>query len=101
MLNKLLDLPCDYLIIDRTPFWDGSIDRLCVQRVPPSIYPASYPVWVFPEQIFLHYIQKRNFEVVSKFQSLDLLPAPVPVVWKGMILERKNLFKSTASSSIT
>jgi putative methyltransferase (TIGR04325 family) len=89
MLDKLLDLPCDYLIIDRTSFWDGSTDRLCVQQVPPSIYPASYPIWIFSEHIFLQYIQRRNFESIAEFQSLDMLKAPVHAVWKGMMLERK------------
>jgi putative methyltransferase (TIGR04325 family) len=97
ILNKLLDLSCDYVLIDRTPFWDGSTDRLCVQQVPPSIHPASYPVWIFSEQNFIQSIQKRNFEVVSKFQSLDLLPAPVPTVWKGMVLVRKKSFLGSVS----
>jgi len=94
MLNKLLDLPSDYVIIDRTPFWDGSTDRLGVQQVPPSIYPASYPCWIFSEQNFLKYIQNRNFEIVAEFQSLDMLKAPVHTVWKGMILERKKIILS-------
>jgi putative methyltransferase (TIGR04325 family) len=92
MLDKLLEFPCDYFIIDRTPFWDGSTDRLCVQKVPPSIYPASYPIRIFSEQIFLQYIQKRNFEIVAEFQSLDMLKAPVHAVWKGMILKRKKSY---------
>jgi putative methyltransferase (TIGR04325 family) len=95
ILNKLLDLPCDYVIIDRTPFWDGSTDRLCVQQVPPSIYTASYPVWIFSEQIFLQYIQQRNFEIISEFQSLDMLKAPVHAIWKGMLLERENFSTGT------
>jgi len=92
MLNKLLDLPCDYLIIDRTSFWDGSKDRLCVQQVPPSIYPASYPIWIFSEHNFLQHIQKRDFEIVAEFQSLDKIKAPIHAVWKGMMLERKKSF---------
>ena len=92
VLNKLLDLPVDTVIIDRTSFLEGPTDRLCVQKVPPDIYPASYPIWIFSEQQFIHYIQKRNFEIITEFQSLDLLKAPVHAVWKGMILERKKSF---------
>jgi putative methyltransferase (TIGR04325 family) len=98
VLNKLLDLPVDNVIIDRTSFLEGPADRLCVQKVPPDIYPASYPIWIFSEQQFVHYIQKRNFEIITEFQSLDLLKAPVHAVWKGMILKRKNPFKRVNTS---
>jgi len=30
VLRTLLASPCNHLIVDRTPFWDGSEDRLCV-----------------------------------------------------------------------
>lgn len=89
ILNKLLDQTVDYVIIDRTPFWDGTKDRLGVEHVPPRIYPATYPVWIFSEQNFIRYIQKKNFEIVTEFQSLDMFNAPVCAVWKGMILKKK------------
>lgn len=90
MFDTLLDhLTCDTVIIDRTSFWDGSTDMLCIQHVPPSIYSATYPIWIFSRQKFLQYLQKRNFEIVAEFQSLDMLKAPVRAVWKGMVLERK------------
>lgn len=92
MLNKMLDLSIDHIIIDRTPFWDGSTDRLCVQKVPPTVYPASYPIWVLSNQIFFNYFRNKNFEIIAEFQSLDLLKAPVHAIWKGMILKGKNLF---------
>lgn len=34
------------LLIDRTPLVDADADRVIVQQVPPSIYPASYPCWI-------------------------------------------------------
>ena len=48
---------------------------------------------------FLQYIQKRNFESIVEFQSLDMLIAPVHAVWKGMMLERTDLFKGTVAST--
>jgi len=62
-----------------------------VQHVPSSIYPASYPVWIFSEQVFLLYIQERKFEPVAEFQGFDDINAPVRTVWKGMILKRKKI----------
>jgi putative methyltransferase (TIGR04325 family) len=91
LLDKLLSLPVEYIIIDRIPFLEGSKDRLCVQHVPSSIYPASYPVWIFSEQVFLLYIQERKFEPVAEFQGFDDINAPVRTVWKGMILKRKKI----------
>ncbi|MCX6690450.1 MAG: methyltransferase, TIGR04325 family, partial [Methanoregula sp.] len=89
ILNKLLNLPIDYVIIDKTPFWDGSTDRLCVQKVPPSIYPASYPSWIFAKGKFLHQIAKKDYEVIVDFENFDHLSGPVEFTYRGMILSRK------------
>ncbi|MEI7552748.1 MAG: methyltransferase, TIGR04325 family [Verrucomicrobiota bacterium] len=42
-----------HLIIDRTGFVRRGRDRLTVQRVPPAIYPASYPCWFFDRAALL------------------------------------------------
>jgi putative methyltransferase (TIGR04325 family) len=93
MLNKLLDLSCEYVIIDRTPFWEGSSDRLCVQKVPPSIYPASYPSWIFAKEKFLHQIAKKDYEVIADFENLDHLSGPVEFTYRGMIISRERALK--------
>jgi putative methyltransferase (TIGR04325 family) len=36
-----------HVVIDRTPSSHLDHDLLAVQRVPPEIYPASYPCWIF------------------------------------------------------
>ncbi|MCX6031984.1 MAG: methyltransferase, TIGR04325 family [Chloroflexi bacterium] len=88
ILDELLGLTCDCLIIDRTPFWNGPMDRLCVQHVPAEIYSASYPSWIFPIQRFRS-VLNENWEVVAEFDSLDKLAAPVETIWKGMIATRQ------------
>lgn len=88
LLGELLGLDCDHIIIDRTPFWNGSCDRLCVQNVSPSIYPASYPSWVFSMQQF-HSHLSNEWKVMVEFESLDRLKSPIQANWKGMILIRK------------
>ena len=87
VLDQIYTLPCDLVIIDRTPFWAGPTDRLCVQIVPPSIYTASYPIWIFSKTRFNHYLNE-TWQILVKFDSLDRLSAPVNAVWQGMILER-------------
>jgi putative methyltransferase (TIGR04325 family) len=92
VFEQIQKIPCDHIIIDRMPFWADPTDRLCVQRVPPDIYAASYPCWIFAQskfQAFLH----ETWQIITTFSSLDRLSAPVEVVWQGMILERKKQAK--------
>lgn len=87
-LRELLGLRCDHIIIDRTPFSDGPIDRLYVQNVPPSIYHASYPSWVFSMQRFRSHLSDE-WKIVAEFESLDRLKSPIQANWKGMIIVRQ------------
>lgn len=86
-LHELLELRCGHIIIDRTPFWDGSTDRLCVQNVPPTIYPASYPSWIFSMQRFRSHLS-NEWNIMAEFNSLDRLKSPIQANWKGMIIVR-------------
>lgn len=42
-----------HVVIDRTPCSGLARDVLTVQTVPPQIYPASYPCWIFSRQRLL------------------------------------------------
>ena len=95
-LCELLRLPCDHVIIDRTPFWEGPSDKLCVQKVPPSIYPASYPSWVFSKRRFLGYF-RDEWQIVAEFDSLDRLRSPVPTTWRGITAVRRRRGTDSAS----
>ena len=93
LLDRLSTLPCETLIIDRTPFFDGSTDRLCVQHVPAEIYPATYPSWIFSLEHLRAYC-KEHWDIVAEFDGFDQLPAPVAAIWKGMIgVKRKGQVK--------
>jgi putative methyltransferase (TIGR04325 family) len=87
-LYQLLNLPCEYLIIDRTPFWDGATDRLCVQHVPSKIYAASYPSWIFSTERFCSHFG-TNWGLKAEFHNPDRLPGPIPFVYRGLILHRR------------
>jgi putative methyltransferase (TIGR04325 family) len=88
LLDSLRSSPCEFLIIDRTPFWAGSADRICVQQVPPEIYPASYPSWIFSTQRFQS-ILSLHWDVVAEFDDPDHMPAPVPMSYRGLIAQRR------------
>jgi len=88
MLNDLLGLDCGHLLVDRTPFWDGPEDRLCIEHVPKEIYPASYPSWIFSTELFRSHIE-QNWVVVADFEGFDKFPGPVPCTFRGMIARRR------------
>ncbi|MHB8835450.1 MAG: methyltransferase, TIGR04325 family [Candidatus Methylomirabilia bacterium] len=78
---------CGSIIVDRTPFWSGPADRLCVQTVPPEIYPARYPSWIFSRQRFLSGL-RATWRVMAAYDNPDRLPGPVDFSYQGLILVR-------------
>ena len=71
ILSNLVRAGVQYILIDRTPFIVGDNDRLTVQHVPPSIYPASYPAWFFSEQRFLNEVKRLGLRVEYWFPADD------------------------------
>jgi putative methyltransferase (TIGR04325 family) len=45
VLHRLMNLHCPYIVVDNTYFNYETRDRICIQKVPPEIYDASYPCW--------------------------------------------------------
>lgn len=81
VLDKLMDLPCDYVIIDRTPFWEGNFDKLYIQKT--EIFNLSYPMWVFS----LNKFQKifRSAKMVEEFTGFE--DGLFDIRWKGFIVK--------------
>ena len=69
-LEKLLSYNFSFVIIDRTPFHNKDYDRITVQKVPPSIYRASYPCYIFNKQKFLSFFQMRGYSLIEEFDAL-------------------------------
>jgi hypothetical protein len=62
-----------------------------VQTVPPRIYPARYPCWIFSAS-GLAAALGRNFDVVAEFDShlgQDIRIGSLPVRYRGFILARR------------
>lgn len=78
-----------YVVIDRTPFSDASVDHISIQHVPSSIYPASYPCRVFGRQSFLDRWHGR-YDVIAQFDSNDGRASVkgLEFVFGGMILRK-------------
>lgn len=86
ILKQILELPSDYVILDKTPFWTGAADRLCLQTVPPEIYPASYPSWIFSQAHF--YAHLGDWQTMVMFDNPDKIRGPVDFAYQGAILVR-------------
>lgn len=59
---------CPFVLVDLTPVAELPRDRLTVQTVPPSIYPARYPCWIFSHARLRSELERR-FEIVAEFDS--------------------------------
>jgi len=79
----------EFIVIDRTPVWNGDRHRLLIQRVPPEIYPASYPCWVFNETRLLAQTSP-DYEVVADFGGLGA-PDSAPYKFRGFLLRDRDM----------
>jgi putative methyltransferase (TIGR04325 family) len=85
-VDLLLKHDFKYLLLDKMPFIDGDKDRLTIQKVPSSIYEASYPSWFFSEKKFKAIIQEK-YQIIEEFMCP--VEANLKSVFKGMILKLK------------
>lgn len=69
LLAEVISKGFSYIIFDRTPFLEKGNDRLTIQKVPPEIYPASYPAWFFNMDKFLAFFYP-NYDLVAEFNAL-------------------------------
>jgi putative methyltransferase (TIGR04325 family) len=89
LIKQIDDTGARIVIIDRTPFTNGVIDRICIQKVPKRIYQASYPMRVFSLIKFLD--RFRNWEVVAKTASPEgslVSGSGFDIQFQGFILRR-------------
>lgn len=89
LLAEVLKKGFTYIIFDRTSFLEKGDDRLTVQKVPPEIYPASYPAWFFNLEKFLNYFS-REYELMADFNSFESFRlGSVYAQNKGFIFRKK------------
>lgn len=90
LLQELLQCGFRHVLVDRTPFLVSGQERLTVQRVPSSIYPASYPAWFFGESKFTNAFGLQGYELVADFAALDIhAPDGEEAYFKGFIFEKE------------
>lgn len=64
-LVEMLKYDFKNIIIDITTIHEEDSDRITIQRVPPSIYEASYPAWFFSESKFIHFFELKGYKLVN------------------------------------
>jgi len=90
ILKTLCDIGADFLIIDRTPFLNSQGSTVIkVQKVPSSIYSASYPCWFFEISELIEFIEAAGYIKTETFNSLDRLSNLA--TWRGFIFKRERL----------
>lgn len=68
LLDEVVCHGMKLLVIDLTPVFKNRKDRLTVQRVPRSIYKASYPCWILSERKLINTLVP-TFELIASFPS--------------------------------
>lgn len=87
ILEKAKSLPLKFIVIDRTPFHKGDEDKIVLQRVSRSIYPASYPSWIFSKRKFENFL--RNDVILEKFDGFKERLTPY-TTYRGYIVQTKS-----------
>ena len=74
--------------IDRTPYLQTEQSSfVSVQKVPASIYEASYPCWLFQKAEILALLN-TNYKLIFESESLDRCD-DFPVIFQGLFFLRK------------
>jgi putative methyltransferase (TIGR04325 family) len=91
ILQELLNTPANTLIIDRTPMADIQENVACIQVVPPSIYPASYPAWIVSRSWLTR--ELHAWEIIAEFDGIEprgVTAGGIAFGWDGLIARRKS-----------
>lgn len=69
VLQQLLALQAPFFVVDRLTLAKDNVYKVALQKVPKSIYKASYPCHIFSETDFLKLIHEAGYELIEDFVS--------------------------------
>jgi putative methyltransferase (TIGR04325 family) len=87
ILSKLMSLEAKSIILDRMPITDSFDDRILMQRVPPEIYEATYPVHFLSGKKIKSFFEAGSWQRILHW-SLDeeiVMLDGKPVKYSGML----------------
>lgn len=88
VLRSLAGAGASVVVLDRTPFSDDGRERIVIQQVPPSIYPASYPMRIVSMASVLAAL-RPSYRLAASFAAPEGKGRVqgLHFSWMGMILE--------------
>lgn len=90
VLDKLIRIGASSIILDRMPYLNSAKGTLIkIQKIPSSIYPASYPCRFFVEEIIVKKMAVHKYELLESFNSLDELDNSA--TWKGHVFYKASI----------
>jgi putative methyltransferase (TIGR04325 family) len=95
ILVDLLSLDIPFVFVDRTMAHRFGCDRLVVQRVPPKIYAASYPVWLLDADRLESVFSSKGYEILYHFDphpGSTFGPPDFSAPYVGWFLRKKSHF---------
>lgn len=91
IMKRLSSSGAACLVIDRTPFSAHGKDKILIQRVPPGIYAATYPMRVFSQHKFLDMLD-ADWKLVASNLSPEALVQSADrfeFSFQGLLLEAR------------
>jgi putative methyltransferase (TIGR04325 family) len=89
VLEQLMNYRIPYILIDNTYFNYEERDRICIQRVPPSIYEASYPCWFLDHQHIKSCLEKKYAVVTEHKNDSYIFLDGKKIQYRGLLLKSK------------
>lgn len=87
VLDELVRSGAEIILVDRTSFSIATRnDLIKVQITPKNIYSSRYPIRYFDRKKFIDWFDKKGFQKVEEFPSLDKLDSSAS--WKGFVFKK-------------
>jgi putative methyltransferase (TIGR04325 family) len=88
LMSELMNYDIPYIIIDNTFFNYEDRDRITIQKVPPSIYPASYPCWFLSYKKLVTAVGDNKYTIVSEhFNDSRIFLDGNPIQYRGFLAQ--------------
>ena len=87
-LREFMGYKAPFIIIDNTYFNIKAGNRICIQKVPPDIYEASYPCW-FLDYEEIKATTKKEYTVISEHVNDSIIYLDgKKIQYRGLLLKR-------------
>ena len=89
MLSQLLEGDFRFVVIDNTPYNIEDKDRLVIQHVPASIYPATMPAWLLSYKKIKRIIEEK-YNLIAEYDNESYIYVDgTKIKYRGLFAETK------------